>query len=194
MALVVEDGTGNANANAYVAVADVDTYATLRNQSSWAGYATAVKENAIVEATLYLDAHFTFLGTKVAYGQGLSWPRSAVYDTTEGVNVPSNVVPISLKRACMELALKVAAGTQLLEDLSHGGAVSSEKVGPIAVTYKDDSPNTTLFMITGLIKGLLRPDDPAYAPTIAQPANNGEQFFTEGKFQNTGDGLSPMGG
>lgn len=193
MALSVETGSGLSDANAYVSVAEVDTYAAARNITAWATASTAQKEAAIIEATFYLDSKFIFLGAQTSAAQALSWPRAGAADIYGGQAIPSNALPISLKRACMELAIKSQGGTTLMEDLAHGGDVTSEAVGPLKVTYKDGASNTTLYMVTGLIKGLIRPEDPNYAPAISGPTYQSEQYFSGGQFNNTGDGASPGG-
>ncbi len=193
MTIVVEDGSGKNDANAYVSVSDTDAYAILRNRTGWAALTQAQKEASIVEASFYLDAQFIFLGTKVLANQALSWPRSGVTDTIAGTAIPNNAVPINVRRSVMELAIKSGMGTTLLEDLSHGGQVTSESVGPISVSYKDTSPGTTLYMVTGLLKGLIRPEKQVYAPAIAAPNYASEQFFTPNQFNNTGSGPSTGG-
>ena len=59
-----------------------------------------------------------------------------------GSYVPNNVVPMEVKRACIELALQTASGdlNPVLERKT-----LSEKVGPIEVSYDPASPQTKLF-------------------------------------------------
>lgn len=194
MTITVEDGTGLANANAYVSISDVTAYATSVNDTTWTGLGTPAQEAAIVQATMYLDTQNTFLGTRTSQTQALSWPRSGVVDTSEGTTIAANSVPLAVRRACSALALKASSGTVLLEDLAHGGAVKSETVGPISVTYKDSAPATTLFMVTGLLKGLTRSLDPSYAPQIAAPSYAADQYFGPDQFNNAGTGLLSTGG
>lgn len=193
MSFLVEDGSGLPAANSYAAVADADSYATDRGNSAWGGLSTGVKQAALIDASLYIDANFEFVGNKVSYAQGMSWPRQNVYDVSEQVTLPSNIVPSSIKRSVMELAIKSSAGTVLLEDLAFGGAVKSETVGPISVTYRDDAMRSTLYMITGLLKGLVKSRDPSYAPNVVSPNYSADQYFGPGQFDNKGSGLSTGG-
>lgn len=193
MALVVETGSGLSTANAYVAVADVTSYASDRNYTAWAALTTAQKEAAIIDATLYLDAHYTFLGTRVSSTQALAWPRSGASDMSEGVAISSTSVPLAVKRSAMELAVKSSNGTALAPDLAHGGAIKSETVGPISVTYSDGAPSATLFMITGLLKGLIRPADTTYGMVGHTPSYSVDAYFTPGQFDNNGDVQSSGG-
>ena len=79
MALIIEDGTGVANANALDSVANVTTYLTTRNredESDWSGASTPEKEAGIVTATstleqLYSECYFgqrEFLDVSAARG------------------------------------------------------------------------------------------------------------------------------
>ena len=59
--LIVEDGTGLANANAYVSVEFADEYFSARGNQTWVGLGSADKEAAIIKATDYLEAvYFEF--------------------------------------------------------------------------------------------------------------------------------------
>ena len=53
MPLIVEDGTGKEDANAYVDVAFADDYFNFRSNSNWTG-TTQEKESWIVRATDYI--------------------------------------------------------------------------------------------------------------------------------------------
>ena len=54
--MIPEDGTGLANANAYVSVEFADEYFSARGNQAWAGLGSADKEAAILKATDYLEA------------------------------------------------------------------------------------------------------------------------------------------
>jgi hypothetical protein len=54
MTLTVEDGTGKADAESYISVADADTYFTARNNATWAALSTSDKEAALRKATDYM--------------------------------------------------------------------------------------------------------------------------------------------
>ena len=118
MALVVEDGTGLTNANAFIFAVEAGSNPAwiISAQSYWAdrGRATSVGtsftvgattysveqvEAAIVRATSYLSESFQYRGIRT-YGrnstadgadhfQALAWPRFGVYDR-EGAYVPSS--------------------------------------------------------------------------------------------------------
>ena len=183
MALVVEDGTGLSNANAYVSVAEVTTYAGDRGLTFTTGNPA---EQAITKTTDYIDSAFKFLGVRKSATQALAWPRSGVTDRFEGYAIPDNSIPNALKKAVCELAVKVAAGIVLIQDLERGGQIKSASVGPVSVTYADGSPATTMYGIVGLLKGLLR--DEAYDISLAGMSNGSDDQpdarFSSGMFDN----------
>lgn len=192
MALVVETGSGASNSNGYVAIADVDSYAADLNRTDWTG-SDAVKTAAIINATFYLDSKFVFIGTRANQAQALAWPRNGARDFYDSVSYSSSTIPLILKRACMELAIKSLTGEVLMDDLAHGGQVKQETVGPISVTYQDRADAATFYMVLGLLKGIIRPADPTYAPSIKQPSYAADQYFTADQYNDTGNGRSPGG-
>jgi hypothetical protein len=130
VALVVEDGTGIATANSYVTLAEVATYHTDRNNTSWGSASTASQTAAVIDATRYLDTEFSWDGgMRVSSTQALLWPRKMMYDM-EGFALSG--IPTVLKNAACELALVV-----LTEDIlaAQDRETKSETVGPISVVY-----------------------------------------------------------
>lgn len=141
MALVVEDGNGLPDANAYVSVEYVDAYFTLRGNTVWAAGSTPNKEIAIVKATDYIDTVWgdRFLGQKAnstvpadyTNDQALEFPR--VYE--DGFELPV-ALPPNLQKACAEYALRALSAGTLLSDpevQANGLTLAGEstKVGPI---------------------------------------------------------------
>lgn len=137
MSLVVEDGTGLSNADAYISVSDVDTYwanrPTLSLSTAWSAATTSNKESAIRIATQYLDANYAWLGLPKTATQALGWPRTLVYD--ELGNELLSQVPTKVKYATAELAAR-ALSQDLLADQQRSDFVSEEKVGEISVKYE----------------------------------------------------------
>lgn len=145
MALIVEDGTGRADAESFASVAEADIYHAARGQGdAWDG--ADDKEVALRLATDYLEQAFRgrWLSFRVTSTQRLSWPRAWVTmpDAPYGYGswaafIPNNVVPPEVKQACMELALRAVSGA-LAPDLARTAVV--EKVGPIEVQYSRSAP------------------------------------------------------
>lgn len=136
MAIVVEDGTGLSTAEAYITVADADTYFANRGNAAWAALTTTAKEQALRAGADYMQAVYggAWAGCKLKITQALDWPRTAVlYPTT---------LPVEIMRANAELALRASTGTLLADQ---GAQVVSETVGPVSVTYAAGARQSTRY-------------------------------------------------
>lgn len=133
MALVVEDGTGLADAEAYISVADADTYFAARGNATWAALTTEAKEQALRLGADYMGAVYgpRWCDDRLTATQALDWPRGV-----QGV-------PEAVKRANAELAVRASAGPLLADQ---GAAVQSETVGPISVTYAEGARQTVRYV------------------------------------------------
>ena len=159
MSLIVEDGTGLANAESYASVAEADTYHTARGNTGWE--AVDDKEAALRKATDYMLQTYSmrWVGDRATNTQALDWPRTDATrkNVTTGQGwyqdtYSSTIVPTEVKRACAELALK-AATASLSEDL--GPEVSAESVsGAVSVTYAQGSRRTIKY---SAVDGILMP-------------------------------------
>lgn len=144
MSIIVEDGTGKADSESYISVADASTYHSNRGNAAWASLASdTVREQCLRKATEYMQATYRqrWQGLRVLTTQALDWPR---YDVeVDGYAVASDIVPVEVQRACADLALK-ASTADLLADLTQG--VKSKKVGPIEVTYDENSSRSKQYL------------------------------------------------
>jgi len=124
--LIHEDGTGLADAESYVSVEDANVYHGARSNSLWDLAEQDLKESSLRKATDFIDAVYggRWIGTPLLETQGLSFPRHGT---------SWNGVPVPLKRALFELALRVVSGTELFADAAE--KTKSEKIGPIEVEY-----------------------------------------------------------
>lgn len=139
MALVVEDGSVVAGADAYVSLSAANTYFTNHGApTQWTGATDAVKEAAIRYATQWLDAVFSWRGEVVSNDQVLDWPRAGVYDD-ENRYVDSDSIPRLLKDATCEAALEHLKSS-LIEGKERGGKVKRTKLGPIEKEFMDGAP------------------------------------------------------
>lgn len=140
MAFVVETGAGLPNANSYASVSAADSYVADRGITGWASLSETVKQQSLVKATDYLEATYraSWKGNRVSETQALSWPRYNV--VVDGFNYASNVVPPQVVNACIEMALRAAAGDTLLAD--QGQKVKREKIDVIEIEYQDYSDPT----------------------------------------------------
>ena len=164
MAIVVEDGSGKTDADAYVSVASCDTYFTNRQGSTaWndASVTTENKEAAIRNATAYLDRRYNNLwrGMRVGISQALSWPRQDISDY-DGFAVASASVPQEVQDACCEGAV-MALSEDLLPDISSAGIISEETVavGSVRSTTKYEGGKSLIKSyrkIETLLRGLIK--------------------------------------
>lgn len=148
MTLIVEDGTGKSDAESFASVASADAQMTALGITIWTSLVTEEKEQALRRATQYMEQVYRLRwhGYRTTNGQALSWPRSEVpipdapgkfagyYTFVNEYSVPAEVV-----RACIELALKAAAGP-LYADQAR--AQNRVKVGEIEAEYSPYSSQT----------------------------------------------------
>lgn len=144
MALIVEDGSGLANAESFISEADADLYHENRGNTTWDS--VAEKEAMLRRATDYMEQAYRlrWTGMRVTTTQRLSWPRAWVpipdapsgYGSVGGY-VEQNVVPEQVKAACAELALLASTGdlNPVLDRVT-----TREVVGEIEVEYQPNSP------------------------------------------------------
>lgn len=142
MSLIVEDGTGLANAESYISVADATTYHAAIGNTAWAALATdALREQALRRATQYMVGRYrlSWTGTRMSATQALDWPRSLVplRDMPFASYYPNTQVAPEVKSACASLALRTASGTTLVADQTQ--RKKKVKVGPIETEYADGS-------------------------------------------------------
>lgn len=137
MALIVEDGSGKADSESYMSVADSIEYHTKRGNVAWLGLTTAeAKERALRKATDYMTGTYrtSWKGQRLSQAQRLDWPRWDV--CVDGYPVSSTVVPPEVAGACAELALRVLTG-ELRPD--EEAQVTEVKIGPITEKYAEGS-------------------------------------------------------
>lgn len=114
MAIVTEDGTGLANAVAYINVSFADAYHAARGRTDWAALGTPAKETSIVRATDYIDLRFgrRFRGARRSQAQSLQWPRYSSVDNSGWLLDGVDIIPRQLQKACAEYAL-ISARTDI---------------------------------------------------------------------------------
>jgi len=153
MALVVEDGTGKEDAEAYISVTDADAYFAARGNAVWADLTTGQKEQALRAGADYMGGQYglRWKGSRVTADQALDWPRVGVI--ANGFEVDSDIVPEAVRRANAEFAVRASAGDLLADQ---GAQVKSERVGPIAVEYADGARQGTRYVaVDGMLAAYL---------------------------------------
>lgn len=134
MALIIEDGTNVAGADAYASVTDCSAWADEYWDGSLSG-STSKKEAAIRRAVTYLDG-LKWKGQRT-YGrdQSLAWPREGVTDC-EGSAIASDEIPDELIFAQHVLArVEFQKPGALSPSVNLSNVVKREKVDVIEVEY-----------------------------------------------------------
>ena len=141
----VEDGTGFADANAYVSVSDAQAYHSLRN-NKFSGTDAEISA-LLIKASEYIDMKYSFAGSKTNDAQAMQFPRKNI------AGLDSDVIPSNLIKAVMEVALKLKT-TDLFAAVSP--AIKRVKVDVIETEYfgDEDTANTSRAMpfIDNLLK------------------------------------------
>lgn len=156
--MIVEDGSGVANADSYVSLDDAISYCTLRGLT-FAASPSALGEAALIRGSTAIDARYTasYPGyRKAGRDQGLQWPRAAAYDVG-GWLVRDDQIPIEIQYATIEAAVREFADpNSMMPDLERGGQIESIRAGSVGITYSATaSARTTFSLIDGLLINIL---------------------------------------
>lgn len=137
MALEIEDGTGKADSNTYVGIADARAYATARGT-------TLPADDGAVEAMLHKAADYLeslrarYQGSKTwpapvvdppHVRQAMQWPRTGVVIDCD-YELPDNVIPDELKNAQMQYCIELQKGFDAMAS-NDGRVVKKTKVDVI---------------------------------------------------------------
>jgi len=131
MALVIENGTGVAEAVSFVTVAEARAFASARGVTLSA--TDSAVEILLVKASDYLlGLEAFFQGTRSTSTQRLPFPR---YDVClpGGYELGPYVIPEALKEAQIQLAIEGVSRD--LRPTGDGREVIREKVGPLETEY-----------------------------------------------------------
>lgn len=121
MSLILENGSGMADAESYIDLDYLIDYATKRGIDS-----SSMTEANIIKSMDYFETSYKFKGTKLKDTQALEFPRLINGEV---------IYPVRIKSAVCELALKSV--NVLLEDTER--ATIEETVGEITVKYDKDA-------------------------------------------------------
>lgn len=183
MAFIVEDGTGQADANAYIDATYFDTYHGDRGRDVGQLSATQ-KQQVIVKATDYVEKRFRrrFIGFRQFKHQALHFPALNAFDQDGYLYSGETVIPPSLQKGVAEYAWIIwnLVGKELLPTPAtqyatqdNTGAVTSgtaqvtfqkKQVGPIGTStgYADfHSQKSTAAIPSSVVDALYIPPYPA---------------------------------
>src|ERR1017187_2727519 len=173
MALIVENGSGLPNADAYVSIADCVAYAA-NHGLTFDGIAIPASEAAIRRATEYVDFKYRlrFPGFRTnRHLQTREWPRSAAFYFTPSYIGESpyfvdpnafypfdfiaiNAIPIEIINAtCVAAVIELAnPGTLVMggvEPGTTGGMITKTKAGSVEIDYSGGTPLSLHSQIVG---------------------------------------------
>jgi hypothetical protein len=138
--MIIEDGTGVANANSYITRSAADAYFVEHPRSaSWAALATTARDAYLVHATRMLDSAVTWKGQRADVQQSLEWPRVGV--VVDNTDWPEDVIPADVKNAVCELAINNATSGLRDADTGYEG-IASLGIGNGAVDISFDHTTT----------------------------------------------------
>lgn len=178
MAIIVEDGTIVAGANAYASLNELDTYHEDRGNTAWVNADDETKEAAMLRATAGLETQYRerWIGFKSNHNdanapQFLAWPRKAdSAETTaegytvstmtklvdyDGIEIAVNVIPQILKQAYMEVCLVEITEPFVSVRLGRDDMLKYQRVDVIEQEWLRNAPAVTTFPhINMMLQGL----------------------------------------
>lgn len=138
--LTVEDGTGLADADAFVSVAAFKAYCDLLGKE-YSSYTDEQIEQAIRRASYHLTRSFNWQGYRVnGRSQALAWPRYDVCDYSDP-DVPRDIssteVPQEIVDACCEIVVRELASPGAMNpDVTLGKRKTRASIdGAVSVEY-----------------------------------------------------------
>jgi hypothetical protein len=162
--IVVEDGTGIANANSYISVGDADAYQLNRGRSAWAALDADAKSSALIQATEFVDSTFAWIGKRKTSTQALKWPRIYGLDSdgveivlTDSDGFEITGVPSVIPKSVAEAAF-LSLDNNLFQDSDPRGKIIRKKTDVLETEYQPESPSLkpSAPTIFGAINTMLR--------------------------------------
>ncbi len=132
--LVIEDGSIVENADSYITVANARLF--LSSIGLFLAVSDADAEVQLRQAFYYLEG-LSFLGSPSNVGQLTKFPRSGLYRA--GELLPSNEIPVEVRRAQAYYAGAIQSGINLIESSTVEAQKARTKVGQLEVSYYKDS-------------------------------------------------------
>lgn len=131
MTLILEDGTGKADANTYASVETLKAYAKARGATVPSSPAEC--EALLIKAMDYMRG-LDYIGDRATRDQALDWPRYNV--VIENFPYNSTTLPRQVEQAQCALAIE-AQKTELLPTTpgNTSGPVIEKTVGPVTFKY-----------------------------------------------------------
>lgn len=136
----------------YATAQEVSDYLTARGLNVAWDAATDKQEAALLEATSFLDAAFSWVGKLADCTQTLGWPRVCAYDR-EGRVLEGT--PQAVKDACAELANLALGGRLMPMELATGSAgIIKDQIGDVSVQYDASLYVPTYDYVRMILRGI----------------------------------------
>ena len=166
MALIVENGTGLPNSDAYISLVDARAYAAAYGYTLPADDTLA--EVSIRQGTQYIEMQEScFSGTRLTETQSLAWPRVNAVNAY-GFKIAGDSIPVQLGYASVAAAAEFGLGTDV-RATDDGRAIASEEItGAVAVSYFNNGKTGGTVTITKALDAL--------KSLLVSCANNGFEF------------------
>lgn len=149
MSLIIEDGTGKADAESFATAAELVDYAAKYGATIPAD--TPTQESILRRAALAMDG-YTWKGCRTNGEQALSWPRRDV--EIDERTLPSDSIPARIKSGQMALAAEIHNDDVNPVD-QRTGAVTKERVeGAVEVQYAAASSSRQKPAVSSSASGL----------------------------------------
>lgn len=131
MALIVEDGSAKTDAESYASVQDgTDYFDKFGGGDSFTSASQTEQEQALRNATRFIDQSVRWLSERLTDEQALEWPR-VEFEDTRGITIEEDEVPNRVVEATIEMA-----NQHLEQDLrADDPAITQESFGSSSVTY-----------------------------------------------------------
>lgn len=156
MALVVEMGSGLANANTYASLAYADNYFAGHPfyADNWDELNSTQKEALLISATQFLDNYYIWYGYRATTTQALEWPRTGVRDVY-GLVLPPNAIPPRLVQATCEQAFYLTKGDRSVEAVAPPD-LDKLKIDVIELDFSSSTSGVNTQPIPSTVRNLLR--------------------------------------
>jgi hypothetical protein len=163
--LIVEDGSGKADANSYASIETFREYWALMNidysDNTVKGQSDNDISSALIRATEYIDS-LHFLGERRLTSQSLSFPRSSLVRPGASYIYPSYLpndeVPDCIVKASCYMAGLIIQGRDIEAPTQHVSSQSVSGVG--SVTYADGNGQWYFPKLQNLVGKLLNQSVP----------------------------------
>lgn len=140
VAVIVENGTNVANANSYMAIADVSTALSgTEDAPLWEAKTVDQKNDFVIFGTWWLDHYYRHYGKPLFSTQKTQWPRTKNWDNFGQVIAPGTM-PKQLKDGLVILLRMWLNNPELVKTaIQSSSAVSQLQLGPLMVEYLRDN-------------------------------------------------------